>query len=200
MTHAIIEREMSRADRDRRIKEVQDRGENVAKFTELMEAIKTRDEEIKAMCAKALEEIGQGKTVSEEVKLKLEQFSSEGLKLQARLIEVEQKLAARTSYAGAAGQRKSWGEPLCEQEGQRHAKHFDRIPRPRDRQDAEDRHGEHQQIEDAVRDLVVGKVLGVLLQRPARIAPTKRAVCSVLMEAQAITNPVAQFPVFRKSP
>jgi len=115
--HAIIERELSRADRDRRIKEVQDRGENVAKFTELMEAIKVRDEEIKTMCAKALEEIGQGKTISEEVKLKLEQLSSDGLKLQARLIEVEQKLAARTSYAGAAGNRKSWGEQVVESDG-----------------------------------------------------------------------------------
>jgi len=114
MHASIIERELARADRDRRIKEVVDKQDNVAKFTELMEAIKARDEEIKTMCGKALEEIGQGKSVSEEIKLKLEQLSSDGLKLQARLIEVEQKLASRTSYAGAAGNRKSWGEQVID--------------------------------------------------------------------------------------
>ncbi|CAG9172102.1 hypothetical protein LMG23992_02119 [Cupriavidus laharis] len=62
---------------------------NVVKFTELMEAIKARDEDIKAMCAQALEEIGQGKTT-------VEAFRS-------RLLDVEQRLAARIGGAMPPG-------------------------------------------------------------------------------------------------
>jgi|Deesub1362B_J571_1020462.scaffolds.fasta_scaffold04386_3 HK97 family phage major capsid protein len=70
------------ADRARVIKEAGDPRDGNAKFTELLAAIKRRDEEIKEMCGKALEEIASGKA-------DMARFSS-------RLVEIEQRHAVRS--------------------------------------------------------------------------------------------------------
>ncbi|TPQ35711.1 phage major capsid protein [Cupriavidus pinatubonensis] len=83
----------ARADLMRQRKDRDSEGTNATKFAALMDAIKKRDEEIKEMCGKALEEIASGK--------------ADMAKFALRLVEIEQKHAVRSGlpiapYSSAA--------------------------------------------------------------------------------------------------
>lgn len=74
----------------------------------LLDQLATRDGELKDGLNKALDEIRQNGKVHEETKQALDGISKQGVALQARLLEVEQKLQRRGT--GAAQAAKSWGE------------------------------------------------------------------------------------------
>ena len=61
----------------------------------LLDSLKTRDGEIKAWCEKATEEIKNTGKVATDTKSALEKLSEEGVKTNARILELEQKLARR---------------------------------------------------------------------------------------------------------
>lgn len=87
------------ADRPRIIKELGgDPRDNVAKFNELMAAIKARDEEIKTMCGQALKEIGEGK--------------ADVARFTARLVDLEQKFAARTGLPSSLAAKAVYAETV----------------------------------------------------------------------------------------
>ncbi|WP_286899905.1 phage major capsid protein [Achromobacter sp. UBA2119] len=81
----------------------------------LLEDLAKRDETIKKFAEKAGEEIKTLGKISAETKSALEKFASDGLEVQQRLFDLEQKMARR----GAAEQPqvKTWGEVVAESDG-----------------------------------------------------------------------------------
>ncbi|WP_454676484.1 phage major capsid protein [Achromobacter marplatensis] len=70
-------------------------GGETLEVKELIKALTERDSEIKQFAEKAAEEIKTLGKVSEETKFALEKISGEGIKMNDRLLELEQKLARR---------------------------------------------------------------------------------------------------------
>lgn len=75
-------------------------GGDTLEVKELVKALTDRDNEIKQFAEKATEEIKTLGKVSEETKSALEKISSEGIKMNDRLLELEQKLARRQTNDG----------------------------------------------------------------------------------------------------
>lgn len=75
-------------------------GGDTLEVKELVKALTDRDNEIKQFAEKATEEIKTLGKVSEETKTALEKISSEGIKMNDRLLELEQKLARRQTNDG----------------------------------------------------------------------------------------------------
>lgn len=80
----------------------------------LIKALTDRDSEIKQFAEKATEEIKTLGKVSEDTKSALEKISSEGIKMNDRLLELEQKLARRQTNDGE--RIKSIGEAFTDTE------------------------------------------------------------------------------------
>jgi HK97 family phage major capsid protein len=72
-----------------------DNADDKAEIKQIVEALAKRDNEMKSFCEKATEEIKSTGKVAVETKAALEKLSSEGVEVQARLNELEQKLARR---------------------------------------------------------------------------------------------------------
>ena len=100
--------------RDYGRKAVEDRVDDKAEFDEVMRAIKARDDEITTFAKKADGEIKEHGKILADTKTALEKVAGEGLTLQQRLMDVEQKLARRPG--GGDQQVKSLGELLAESE------------------------------------------------------------------------------------
>ena len=91
-----------------------DGGGDVLEVKELVAALTQRDNEIKQFAEKATEEIKTLGKVSEETRATLEKISEEGIKMNDRLLELEQKMVRR---AGNDDERiKSVGEQFTETE------------------------------------------------------------------------------------
>ncbi|AET90674.1 HK97 family phage major capsid protein [Burkholderia sp. YI23] len=78
----------------------------------LLDSLKERDAEIKSWCEKATNEIKETGKVAGETKSALEKLSEEGIKANARILELEQKLARRGG--GDDNVVKSIGEMMTE--------------------------------------------------------------------------------------
>ncbi|MDR5736138.1 phage major capsid protein [Caballeronia sp. LZ025] len=78
----------------------------------LVDSLKERDSEIKSWCEKAANEIKETGKVAGETKSALEKLSEEGIKANARILELEQKLARRGG--GEDNVVKSIGEMMTE--------------------------------------------------------------------------------------
>lgn len=82
---------------------------------QLLKDLAQRDETIKSFAAKAAEEIKSLGQISTETKGALEKIAAEGIEVQKRLLDLEQKMARR---AGADQPRvKTWGEIVAESDG-----------------------------------------------------------------------------------
>lgn len=91
-----------------------DGGGDALEVKELVKALTQRDNEIKQFAEKATEEIKSLGKVSEETRAALEKISEEGIKMNDRLLELEQKMVRR---AGNDDERiKSVGEQFTETE------------------------------------------------------------------------------------
>jgi HK97 family phage major capsid protein len=89
-------------------------GGDTLEVKELVQALTQRDAEIKQFAEKATEEIKTLGKVSEETKTALEKISSDGIKMNDRLLELEQKLARRQTNDGE--RIKSVGETFTDTE------------------------------------------------------------------------------------
>lgn len=89
-------------------------GGDTLEVKELVQALTQRDAEIKQFAEKAAEEIKTLGKVSEETKTALEKISSDGIKMNDRLLELEQKLARRQTNDGE--RIKSVGETFTDTE------------------------------------------------------------------------------------
>lgn len=91
-----------------------DGGGDTLEVKELVKALTQRDNEIKQFAEKATEEIKSLGKVSEETRATLEKISAEGIKMNDRLLELEQKMVRR---AGNDDERiKSVGEQFTDTE------------------------------------------------------------------------------------
>ncbi|WP_198651172.1 phage major capsid protein [Salinicola sp. CPA57] len=81
---------------------------------QLIEALNSRDAEIKKFCENAQKEIKDTGKMAEETKGALELLAKNGTELQDRLTELEQKNSRRGKQESKA---KSWGESVAESEG-----------------------------------------------------------------------------------
>lgn len=90
----------------------EDRGDARNEFDEVMRAVSARDEEIKTFATRADAEIKQHGKILDETKAALEKAAGEGVALQKRLLDVEQKLARRGG--GDEQATKSLGERFTE--------------------------------------------------------------------------------------
>jgi len=89
-------------------------GGDALEVKELVKALTQRDDEIKKFAEKATEEIKSLGKVSDETREALEKISAEGIKMNDRLLELEQKMVRR---AGNDNERiKSVGEQFAETE------------------------------------------------------------------------------------
>ncbi len=93
---------------------VEDRANDQGELKDVMDALAKRDAQIQEFASKAKAEIEATGKMAAETKSALEKIAGEGASLQARLMEVEQKLARR----GGSGDTptKSVGEQLTETE------------------------------------------------------------------------------------
>lgn len=89
-----------------------DRADDQAEVKAVMDALAKRDADLKSWLEKANGEIKAGGQMAAETKSALEAVAKTGTELQARLVEVEQKLARRAG--GDEQARKSNGELLVE--------------------------------------------------------------------------------------
>lgn len=90
-------------------------GPEQLEIKQLLKDLAQRDDTIKKFAEKAAEEIKSLGQVSTETKGALEKIAAEGIEVQQRLLDLEQKMARR---AGAELPRvKSWGEVVAESEG-----------------------------------------------------------------------------------
>lgn len=86
-------------DRSIQRKSAIDNADDKAEIKSIVEALARRDQEMKSFCEKATQEIKTTGQVAADTKTALEKLSTEGMEVQARLTELEQKLARR----GAGG-------------------------------------------------------------------------------------------------
>ena len=97
-----------------RRKNAGERADDKLELKSVMDALKARDEQIKAFAEKATAEIKDTGKMAAETKAALEKITTEGTELQERMIAVEQKLARRPGGNGPSG--KSIAEQMIESE------------------------------------------------------------------------------------
>lgn len=103
---------ITRAQAEFRRKTAEGSADDKSEFDDVMRALKTRDDEIKAFATKADGEIKEHGKILGETKSTLERLAQEGTGLQQRLLDVEQKLARRAG--GGAPEVKSLGEQFTD--------------------------------------------------------------------------------------
>ena len=95
-------------------KDAEQRADHKTELSDIMAALAKRDSEIQDFARKAQEEIKATGAMATETKSALDAIARSGADLQARLVEVEQKLARRGGMDGPA--LKSLGEQMTESE------------------------------------------------------------------------------------
>src|SRR3954465_3253699 len=93
------------AEYGRKSADVIDRADAQVELKSVMDGLARRDEEIKTFATKAKSEIDTHGRMLDETKSALEKIAREGTQLQARLMDVEQKLARRAFGNGDPGEQ-----------------------------------------------------------------------------------------------